>query len=59
VGEQTTVLVGQFVSQGPLTEMVEVPTAIGPQLAAYEAMAHGPVHELWLKPTPSPHEYIR
>jgi hypothetical protein len=54
VGEETTTLIGTFVSQAPLTEYREVPSSVKPVQVQYETVDRKPVYELTLKPTHRP-----
>jgi hypothetical protein len=53
VSEQTTTLIGTFVSQGLLSERREVPSSITPVQVQYQTIDdRTPVYELVLMPTP-------
>ena len=55
VGQETTTLIGQFVSRGPLSEWREVPSSIAPVLAQYRTVEGcKPVYELILEPVHRP-----
>ena len=64
VGEATSVLIGTFVSQGPLTAWQEIPTQLKPVLAQFQTTDRQPVYELVLTPvhretgTPADNERI-
>jgi hypothetical protein len=54
IGEATSVLIGTFVSQGPLTQYQEITTQLKPVLAEFQTTDRQSVYELTLMPTERP-----